>query len=201
MKQAHFFSTMCFSAGLLATSLAMANPSVYSNIPLIGTETVPANDSNGYGALTAVYDEDTKTLYYEFSWHLAAGSDATAVHFHGPAEIGETAGVEVNLGAISGSSGSKSGMTMLTTEQEADLLAGLWYLNLHTNNVPSGELRGQLVVKDPLDSVAVYDANSKKLHLNTVMVPTLGVFDATLRESNAETLTFELESANVKNEN
>lgn len=199
MKKAHLFTTICFITGLLASAAATANPDVYSNIPLLGTYTVPANDSSGYGALTAVYDEESNTLYYEFSWQLPTESDATAVHFHGPAESGETAGVVVNLGEISGNSGTKSGMTVLTTEQEADLKAGLWYLNLHTNNVPSGELRGQLVEKDPLDSVAVYDVTSQKLHLETVMVPTLGAFDATLDQSDAEPLTFELESASVKN--
>lgn len=35
----------------------------------------------------------------------------------------------------------------LTPEQEADLFAGLYYVNLHTAEIPSGEIRGNLVKK------------------------------------------------------
>jgi len=32
----------------------------------------------------------------------------------------------------------------VTPEQLADLLAGKWYVNLHTANFPAGEVRGQV---------------------------------------------------------
>ena len=35
----------------------------------------------------------------------------------------------------------------LTPEQMADVLAGRWYVNVHTPNHPPGEIRGQLVKK------------------------------------------------------
>ena len=39
------------------------------------------------------------------------------------------------------------GSTTLTPEQMADLLAGRWYVNVHTPSNPPGELRGQVVKK------------------------------------------------------
>jgi hypothetical protein len=37
------------------------------------------------------------------------------------------------------------GNAILSAAQEADLLAGLWYLNLHTTSFGGGEIRGQVL--------------------------------------------------------
>jgi hypothetical protein len=39
------------------------------------------------------------------------------------------------------------GSASLTESQVADLIAGLWYLNIHTQAEPSGELRAQVTAK------------------------------------------------------
>ncbi len=36
------------------------------------------------------------------------------------------------------------GSVRLTEAQQADLLAGRWYFNVHTQASPGGEIRGQL---------------------------------------------------------
>jgi hypothetical protein len=57
---------------------------------------------------------------------------------------GENAGVAVPL---SGSLATPmSGTVSLTPAQAADLIAGKWYVNLHTAANPNGEIRGQLTV-------------------------------------------------------
>jgi hypothetical protein len=38
------------------------------------------------------------------------------------------------------------GNAVLSDAQESDLLAGLWYLNLHTTTHAGGEIRGQVTV-------------------------------------------------------
>jgi hypothetical protein len=38
-----------------------------------------------------------------------------------------------------------TGTAALTEAQAADLLAGRWYVNVHTAGNPGGELRGQLM--------------------------------------------------------
>ncbi len=41
----------------------------------------------------------------------------------------------------------KLGTPSTSAAQVADLLAGLWYLNLHTNAFPGGEIRGQVLAR------------------------------------------------------
>jgi CHRD domain len=71
----------------------------------------------------------------------------TMMHFHGPAATTANAGVQFDIQNYQvRTTGTVSGQTQpLTAAQEADLLNGLWYFNLHTNTFPSGELRGQIV--------------------------------------------------------
>jgi CHRD domain-containing protein len=66
----------------------------------------------------------------------------TAAHFHGPAEAGKTAGVVVLIGNNPAS--PATGSATLTDAQAADLLAGRWYVNVHTPTNRPGEIRGQV---------------------------------------------------------
>jgi hypothetical protein len=59
--------------------------------------------------------------------------------------------VQVGMTAATGdvfplgvTSGSFSGTATITDTQEADLLAGLWYVNIHTTTSSGGEIRGQV---------------------------------------------------------
>ena len=40
-----------------------------------------------------------------------------------------------------------TGSKVLTDDQIADLMAGKWYVNVHTKANPGGEIRGQVVAK------------------------------------------------------
>jgi len=78
-------------------------------------------------------------------------SGQTNAHIHGPAPVG------LNASAILGlSSGTVIDQPWSnpnpTTQQVADLKAGLHYLNVHTSNFPEGEIRGQLLW-NPLNEV------------------------------------------------
>jgi hypothetical protein len=109
---------------------------------LAGANEVPMNFSPGSGAADVFYDQSTHTL----SWSVAYGGlsgEPTAAHFHGPAADGENAGVQVNLGA-NGLASPLEGSAVLTDEQAAQLLGGLWYVNIHSTVNPDGEIRGQV---------------------------------------------------------
>jgi hypothetical protein len=67
---------------------------------------------------------------------------ATAAHFHGPAEPGKNAGVKVPIPNATAS--PTEGSATLTDEQAADLMAGKYYVNVHTAANPGGEIRGQV---------------------------------------------------------
>ncbi len=72
------------------------------------------------------------------------------VHIHGPAGPEESAGVLVDLdpftGGLTGTSGTVSGTVVLTAEQKTALLSGKTYLNFHTQQNPTGEIRGQILI-------------------------------------------------------
>lgn len=73
---------------------------------------------------------------------------AIAAHLHGPADTEGSAGVLIPFELIAGqfgNSGTFSGTATITAEQLRYLLEGLVYLNIHTDNHPDGEIRGQVI--------------------------------------------------------
>src|SRR5271166_6662065 len=100
---------------------------------------VPPNSSNGTGTLTATYDTDSKKLFWKGSYSGLTGP-ATAAHFH-TGEPGKNGGVAV---AITPNASPFEGSATLTDAQAADLLAGKWYVNVHTEANKGGEIRGQV---------------------------------------------------------
>jgi hypothetical protein len=99
---------------------------------------------SGTGSMTGSIDTVSHQLSWNISWSGLSGTE-TVMHFHGPALPNANAGVQVNFGAISGTTSPSVGSTAITALQEADLLAGLWYVNIHTDLFPGGEIRGQVV--------------------------------------------------------
>ena len=65
----------------------------------------------------------------------------TAAHFHGPAIPGKNAPVQFPLPLGSPIIGS---VGPLDAVQQSDLLDGLWYVNIRSNQFPGGEIRGQV---------------------------------------------------------
>jgi hypothetical protein len=101
--------------------------------------------SPGIGSATMTLDNITNLFDWNISWSGLLGQE-TVMHFHGPATPSQNAGVQVNFGAISGTTSPSIGSTTITSGQAADLLSGLWYINIHTNLYPGGEIRGQVEV-------------------------------------------------------
>jgi len=108
---------------------------------LDGKAEVPPNASAGKG--TAVFDDAPATE--KLSWKLTysgLSGPATAAHFHGPAEAGKNGGVAVAI--PNATSSPAEGSATLTDAQAADLVAGKYYVNVHTAANPGGEIRGQV---------------------------------------------------------
>ena len=110
---------------------------------MLGTNEVPQNASPGTGTLTGTYDDTTKQLSWNISWSGLVAPEI-AMHFHAPAPPGMNAGVQLDVGAISGLVSPSIGNAIIGAGLEADLLVGLSYINLHTTNFPGGEIRGQV---------------------------------------------------------
>jgi len=124
----------CFAASpLLAETVTM-------KASLAAAAEVPPNDSAATGTVTITCDTPSKKASWQGSSSGLSGAP-TAGHFQGPAEPGKNAGVAVPI-APSGS--PFQGSADLTDAQAADLLAGKWYVNIHTNDHKGGEIRGQV---------------------------------------------------------
>jgi hypothetical protein len=134
-----------WGAGLALTALALlvapaAAETVAFKADLKTSSEVPPVDGSGTGNLTATYDTAGKKLSWKGNYSGLSGN-VTAAHFHGPAEPGKNAGVAQPIQA---SSPTFEGSANLTDAQAADLMAGRWYVNVHTAKNPGGEIRGQM---------------------------------------------------------
>jgi CHRD domain len=116
-----------------------ANEVRYNNLTLTGAKEVPANTSPNTGTINATYNKDTNVLDYTVTW---TGFVATNMHFH----KGEpTVSGPPVLPILAPWTSPKSGTFTLTEAQEVDLLAGLYYINIHSQAYPGGEIRVQMI--------------------------------------------------------
>ena len=130
---------------LLATASAVMGKTLVHDFPITTEEVVNELNLNGStpsGTALVVFDTDTNLLEWFILYEGLTGNP-TAMHFHGPAGVGETAGVDLGIGDFDAE--SSSGSATLTADQAADLQSGLWYLNIHTAANGAGEIRGQVV--------------------------------------------------------
>ncbi len=108
---------------------------------LSGASEVPPNSSQGIGTVEATLNMDSNELKWTVVYSGLTGP-AGVGHFHGPAIAGQNAGVA--LGFKGSVESPISGEATITLEQAKDVLAGKWYVNLHTKDKPGGEIRAQL---------------------------------------------------------
>lgn len=127
---------------LLAALPAHAGVYVYNAI-LDGRQEFPANASTGKGAGRFVIDTDANTVTYRITYAGLSGAP-TAGHIHGNATSfpGANAGV---VHAFATLTNAISGVWTYTEGQEAMILAGTCYANIHTAANPGGEIRGQIM--------------------------------------------------------
>lgn len=129
------------------------------------SQPVPATTSLATGSGTATIDTETNLFSFNFSFQGLEGNQ-TAVHFHGPAPLCETANPLITLPLGS----PVKGQVKLSPQQASDVLAGLWYLNIHSDLFPPGEIRAQVVpalLEDPLPPIEI-----GSVHINLEVVAT-----------------------------
>ena len=95
---------------------------------------------SGTGSATLTLDTDTGEVNYNITFSGLSDVEILA-HVHGPAAPGVPAGVVYDLGVGS----PKIGSVFLSPAQQADMLAELHYINIHSLSFTGGELRGQIL--------------------------------------------------------
>jgi hypothetical protein len=131
------------SVALWAGSLLAAPQSI--KVPLSGSQQVPQVETAGKGTADINYDPATRVISWTITFSGLSGP-VTMAHFHGPADKGENAGVKIWLSKQGSAADSPiTGQATLTPEQAKEFSAGKWYVNLHTQAHPAGEIRGQVV--------------------------------------------------------
>jgi hypothetical protein len=121
---------------------------------LDGAQEVPANSSNATGGATLLLSPDEKTARVSLTFQ-GLGSNQTDAHIHGPAPVGVSAPAifPLPVGQISDFEIS------LTAAQVQDLRNGLLYINVHSSNFPSGEIRGQFQLQPSISAFALTATN------------------------------------------
>jgi hypothetical protein len=116
--------------------------------------------STGTGSGTASYDDVSGIFSWNYNYSGLSGT-VTVSHFHGPALPGVNGGVQV--GVLTPLNNPNIGTATITPTQGADLINGLWYLNVHSTVNPGGEIRGQLTKDLAVDNSAAIAALRKNI--------------------------------------
>jgi hypothetical protein len=140
---------------------------INDTIRLTGAQSVPPNALTGTGTMRASYNRETKTLNYIINWTNLTDS-VRAIHIHGLADAGFIAlpapsgmypnGIVQNnttgFQLTSARNGSFAGSLFVdgTVIRETDLLAGKFYVDIHTKTAPytptgQAEVRGQITFR------------------------------------------------------
>jgi hypothetical protein len=150
---------------LLGASLQFAAPQGYiSNLDA-------AQDGGGArtGSGQVLLYLTGSTLSISNGTYSGLSGNVSAAHIHGPANPGVNAGVLYGLNPTFITTGATAGnflagnLTLVDgtggftiAQQQAQLLAGQWYINIHTSTFPGGEIRGQItLVPEPASATLV----------------------------------------------
>ena len=137
------FATAILAFGLSACETPPAANVVRMGATLNGASEVPPKAVPGTGSAEVNYNRDTGMLSWRVTYSGLTGP-LTGAHFHGPAGPTANAGIVVPM---ANSASPITGEARITPAQAGDLMAGLWYVNLHTAANPPGEIRGQVTLR------------------------------------------------------
>lgn len=130
----------------LAWAGATTAAPVSFTVDLTGAQQVPPVQTTGTGKADLTYDPSTRAVTWSISFS-GLSSTATMAHFHGPAAVGANGPVIIWLSKQGTPPVSPiKGDATLTPAQADQFAAGMWYINLHSQDHPAGEIRGQVIL-------------------------------------------------------
>jgi hypothetical protein len=118
-------------------------------VTLSGAQETPPNNSTATGSAVVLVNTNANTLDYNLTF---SGLTPNMAHIHGFSAPGVSSGVVHNLPGLTSPQMSQWGFA---EGDQANILAGLSYFNLHTAAFGGGEIRGQIGALAPAACPAV----------------------------------------------
>jgi uncharacterized membrane protein YgcG len=119
---------------------------ISGNLVLDGVSAGTNSNATGTGSFSI--DTEANTLQFSLTYS-GITSGQTAGHIHGPNGLGNPDAVLFDLTPTPNLTAETfSGTWTYNETQENDLLAGRMYINIHSNDFPGGEIRGNIVLND-----------------------------------------------------
>lgn len=153
MRHRYLILASVLGLAFAAPSMAQTTFSCFLN----GTNEVPPNASGAVGSCVVVLNAAQTQVSITCQFVNLVGV-YTASHLHGPAGPGVNAGVQVGfvspaapwVFANANHDGTLTNfLAAITPAQVGMLTSGTMYANVHSNQFPGGEVRGQMVSPGP----------------------------------------------------
>jgi hypothetical protein len=144
LNRRHALIPLVVLLGFVNAGVALADAMSFK-VPLTGAQCVPPVDTPGSGTAALTYDPATRVVTWNISY-TGLSSASTMAHFHGPAAEGKNAPPVIWL-STQGSppANPMTGTATLTPDQAKQFFSGEWYVNVHSQSHPAGEIRGQVI--------------------------------------------------------
>ena len=144
ISRRHLIVAACLTGIMTWAAPSQAAPQSFK-VTLTGAQQVPPVQTSATGTADLSYDPATRVVTWSVTYSRLSGP-ATMAHFHGPAAAGKNGPPVIWLTEKGKPVESPiKGEATLTPEQAQQFNAGEWYINVHTQTNPGGEVRGQVV--------------------------------------------------------
>ena len=142
LRHLHRLAATLVLATTVVPGIALAD--LHGPCYMKGTEEVPSNATTGFAIGTIdIINGPTDSARVNVTFQ-GLSANATAAHIHGPGARGISVGVLIPLTVPPATSGTIAQDVALTPTIKSYMIDGLTYVNIHTGNFPSGEIRGQI---------------------------------------------------------
>lgn len=167
--------TVAYAGGELRGQVVPASSTTFF-AQLSGSAEIPSAKTMGMGAAVIEVDGDSLTLTGSFAGLESAFNTSIGSHLH-LGHAGENGGVQLTLSAdldaemMAGTYAAENNSFELNADQKEALFSRNLYVNIHSTDIGSGELRGQVLG----DAAAYFHANLSGIHeVQPIESPAIG---------------------------
>ncbi len=126
---------------ILSGDISSLHKPIMMKAKLRGVYEIPKAITPASGSGMFYVDTKNNSIEYHIAYKKLKGEEISA-HIHGFSGVNSNSPVifDLDLGE------HKTGVLFYDEEQEAEILAGKTYVNIHSTSFPNGEIRGQIVL-------------------------------------------------------